>query len=135
MGRGKQVHHLRCRDGVLDLFDGVLKADFVKERCKAGIALLDVLDEPTAVGGEGLVRVGVQRSRRAGWLHIEVVDSGPGIRPEDRDKMFVPYFSTKKKGTGLGLTIAHKIVTDHGGTIRVEENDPHGARFIIELPG
>jgi len=81
------------------------------------------------------VRVGVQPGGRAGWLHIEVVDSGPGIRPEDRDKMFVPYFSTKKKGTGLGLTIAHKIVTDHGGTIRVEENDPHGARFIIELPG
>ena len=99
-------------------------------------ALINLIDNAVgAVGGEGLVRVGVQPSLRAGWLHIEVVDSGPGIRPEDRDKMFVPYFSTKKKGTGLGLTIAHKIVTDHGGTIRVEENDPHGARFIIELPG
>ena len=99
-------------------------------------ALINLIDNAVgAVGGKGVVRVGVQPSSRAGWLHIEVVDSGPGIRPEDRDKMFVPYFSTKKKGTGLGLTIAHKIVTDHGGTIRVEENDPHGARFIIELPG
>ena len=71
------------------------------------------------MGGTGRIRVAVQPASRTGWLHIEVVDSGPGIRPEDRDKMFVPYFSTKKKGTGLGLTIAHKIVTDHGGTIRV----------------
>ena len=53
---------------------------------------------------------------------------------EDRGKMFLPYFSTKHRGTGLGLAIIHRVVTAHGGTIRVEDNEPRGARFIIELP-
>jgi len=47
----------------------------------------------------------------------------------------VPYFSTKATGMGLGLPIVHQIVTDHGGTIWVEDNAPHGSRFVIELPG
>jgi two-component system nitrogen regulation sensor histidine kinase NtrY len=48
--------------------------------------------------------------------------------------MFSPYFSTKKRGTGLGLAIVHKVVSDHEGTIRVEDNEPSGARFVIEIP-
>ncbi len=67
-------------------------------------------------------------------MRIEVVDDGPGIRPENRDRLFLPYFSTKKRGTGLGLAIVHRIVTDHMGRIRVEDNHPHGARFVIDLP-
>jgi signal transduction histidine kinase len=51
-----------------------------------------------------------------------------------RERLFLPYFSTKQRGTGLGLAIAAKIVQEHHGTIRVEENKPAGARFIIELP-
>jgi signal transduction histidine kinase len=51
-----------------------------------------------------------------------------------RERLFLPYFSTKQRGTGLGLAIAAKIVQEHQGTIRVEENKPAGARFIIELP-
>jgi hypothetical protein len=51
-----------------------------------------------------------------------------------RERLFLPYFSTKQRGTGLGLAIASKIVQEHQGTIRVEENTPAGARFIIELP-
>jgi two-component system nitrogen regulation sensor histidine kinase NtrY len=98
--------------------------------------LINLIDNAvSAVGGKGRVWVSVRPGSRPGWLKVEIADSGPGIRPEDRDKMFVPYFSTKRKGTGLGLTIAHKIVTDHGGTIRVQENQPQGARFVIELPG
>ncbi len=46
----------------------------------------------------------------------------------------MPYFSTKATGMGLGLPIVHQIVSDHGGTIRVEDNAPHGSRFVIELP-
>jgi signal transduction histidine kinase len=51
-----------------------------------------------------------------------------------RDKLFVPYFSTKTNGMGLGLAIVHQIVADHGGTIRVEDNAPRGTRFIVDLP-
>ena len=70
----------------------------------------------------------------SGAVRLEVADDGPGIRPEDRDRLFLPYFSTKRKGTGLGLAIVHRIVSDHRGRIRVEDNQPRGARFVIELP-
>ena len=65
---------------------------------------------------------------------IDIADEGRGISPEDRDKLFLPYFSTKKKGTGLGLAITGRIIADHNGYIRVEDNHPRGTRFIIELP-
>ena len=65
---------------------------------------------------------------------IVVADTGPGVTSEIRERLFLPYFSTKQRGTGLGLAIAAKIVQEHHGTIRAEENTPTGARFIIELP-
>jgi signal transduction histidine kinase len=63
-----------------------------------------------------------------------ISDTGPGVTPELKEKLFLPYFSTKKRGTGLGLAIVSRIVEDHHGSIRVEENEPVGARFILELP-
>jgi two-component system nitrogen regulation sensor histidine kinase NtrY len=65
---------------------------------------------------------------------ITSADDGPGIAPEDKLRLFEPYFSTKKTGTGLGLAIVSSIITDHGGFVRVRDNEPHGAVFIIELP-
>ena len=65
---------------------------------------------------------------------ISIADDGPGIPPEDKPRLFEPYFSTKKSGTGLGLAIVSSIVTDHGGFVRIRDNKPHGAIFIIELP-
>ncbi len=67
-------------------------------------------------------------------VRLEVEDSGPGVPPEDRLRLFEPYFSTKRGGTGLGLTIVSTIVTDHNGYIRVQDNQPQGTRIIIELP-
>jgi nitrogen fixation/metabolism regulation signal transduction histidine kinase len=67
-------------------------------------------------------------------VEISVADSGPGVTQEDKERLFMPYFSTKKRGTGLGLAIVSRIIEDHQGSIRVEENKPAGARFIIELP-
>ena len=67
-------------------------------------------------------------------LELVVADTGPGIQPEDRERIFDPYFSTRKRGTGLGLAIVSRIVAEHQGRIRVQENSPQGARFIIELP-
>ena len=67
-------------------------------------------------------------------VELVVADTGPGVTPELKEKLFLPYFSTKKRGTGLGLAIVSRIIEDHHGSIRVEENEPAGARFILELP-
>jgi len=67
-------------------------------------------------------------------IEIIVADSGHGISPEDKDKLFLPHFSTKDRGTGLGLAIASRIMAEHHGSIRVEDNHPIGARFILQLP-
>ena len=63
-----------------------------------------------------------------------VADSGRGIPPEDKPRLFEPYFSTKKGGTGLGLAIVNSIIADHHGFIRVRDNQPRGTLFVIELP-
>src|SRR5262245_37840341 len=65
---------------------------------------------------------------------LTVSDTGRGIASEDRERLFTPYFSTRKNGTGLGLAISSRIVADHGGYIGVEPNLPKGTRFIVELP-
>jgi two-component system nitrogen regulation sensor histidine kinase NtrY len=98
-------------------------------------AVLNLVDNAVeAVGQVGDVvveTVWLPDSRRA---RIVVADSGPGISAEDKERLFVPYFSTKTTGMGLGLAIVHQIVTDHGGTIWVEDNLPQGSRFVIDLP-
>jgi len=67
-------------------------------------------------------------------VEILVEDTGHGISPQDKDRLFLPYFSTKGRGTGLGLAIAARIVAEHAGTIHVEDNFPVGSRFLITLP-
>jgi two-component system, NtrC family, nitrogen regulation sensor histidine kinase NtrY len=67
-------------------------------------------------------------------IEIAVADTGHGISPQDKDKLFLPHFSTKERGTGLGLAIAARIISEHGGSLRVEDNQPVGSRFLIELP-
>ena len=67
-------------------------------------------------------------------IEIIVADSGHGISPEDKDRLFLPHFSTKDRGTGLGLAIASRIMAEHHGSIRVEDNLPTGAKFILQLP-
>ena len=67
-------------------------------------------------------------------VRIRVGDTGRGLPGKDRDKLFLPYFSTKKGGTGLGLAIVSDIISEHRGDIRVEDNSPQGTVFIIDLP-
>jgi nitrogen fixation/metabolism regulation signal transduction histidine kinase len=67
-------------------------------------------------------------------VEITVADSGHGVTQELKERLFLPYFSTKKRGTGLGLSIVSRIIEDHRGSIRVEENRPLGAKFVVELP-
>jgi PAS domain S-box-containing protein len=70
----------------------------------------------------------------ADTVEVIVADTGHGISPEDKDRLFLPHFSTRNRGTGLGLAIAGRIVSEHHGTIRVEDNQPFGTRFVIRLP-
>jgi nitrogen fixation/metabolism regulation signal transduction histidine kinase len=66
-------------------------------------------------------------------VELSVTDTGPGISPADKEKLFLPYFSTKARGTGLGLAIVSRIIKEHHGRVRVEDNQPAGASFVIEL--
>ena len=67
-------------------------------------------------------------------VRLTISDTGHGISPRDRDKLFLPKFSTRSRGTGLGLAIVSHIIADHKGRVWVEDNEPRGAKFIIELP-
>jgi two-component system nitrogen regulation sensor histidine kinase NtrY len=96
-------------------------------------AMLNLIDNAVEAGAtEVVIETGWERA--AGRVQVVVADNGPGIAHDLRDKLFLPYFSTKTTGMGLGLPIVHQIVTDHGGHIRVDDNRPKGSRFIIDLP-
>jgi two-component system nitrogen regulation sensor histidine kinase NtrY len=87
-----------------------------------------------AMESNGKLAVSTQYDPDLEVVRVAITDSGPGIRPEDKEQLFVPYFSRDRDGTGLGLAIVRQIVSDHRGYIRVVDNVPHGATFVIELP-
>jgi signal transduction histidine kinase len=82
-------------------------------------------DEPIVVRG----------SRRGDGYQIEVLDRGPGFSDEIRERLFEPFFTTRRDGTGLGLAVCYGLVTAHGGTIRAEPRPEGGSRFVVDLPG
>jgi two-component system, NtrC family, nitrogen regulation sensor histidine kinase NtrY len=87
-----------------------------------------------AMDQRGTIEVETQHDRTNNLVRIVVADDGPGIPPAEREKLFLPYYSTKRRGSGLGLAIVRRIVAEHGGSIEVADNAPHGTRFAIELP-
>lgn len=101
-------------------------------------ALVNLVDNAVAAveeaGEAGEICLMTRYLPEEGKVRLEVTDTGPGIPLEDRERLFLPYFSTKKTGTGLGLAIVYRVVTEHSGTIRVEENYPRGTRMVIEFP-
>jgi two-component system nitrogen regulation sensor histidine kinase NtrY len=98
-------------------------------------AVLNLVDNAVeAVAGAGNVDVEVAHPADGGSVQIVVSDDGPGISAEVKDKLFLPYFSTKTNGMGLGLPIVSEIAIEHGGAIRVEDNLPCGSRFVFDLP-
>ena len=97
--------------------------------------IINLLDNAVAVlPGGGTIDIELALSAEAESAIIRVSDNGPGISKENKAKLFEPYFSTKKAGTGLGLAIVSTIVADHNGYVRVLDNVPQGATFVIELP-
>ena len=110
--------------------DGPVRASFDREQMKR--VFLNLFDNAIrAMGEEGEIKVSL--SLRDGFVRIEVADTGPGVAPEIKDRLFEPYFSAHG-GSGLGLAIVSSIIREHRGRIWVEENEPRGARFVIELP-
>jgi two-component system, NtrC family, nitrogen regulation sensor histidine kinase NtrY len=133
----------------LAMFDGRLTGIEVQKQLDSALplamadpeaiqrALANLIDNAAEATQHSLVReiyitTSLVESKDA--VEITVADTGHGINREVKEKLFLPYFSTKKRGTGLGLAIVRRIVEDHHGSIRVEENHPAGARFIVELP-
>lgn len=87
-----------------------------------------------AVGDDGRIDIESRYDPELKMAVITVADTGHGIAPEDKPRLFEPYYSTKASGTGLGLSIVSTIIADHNGFIRVRDNAPRGTKFIIELP-
>ena len=100
---------------LVNLIDNAIEA--ISDKSKVGQITIETLHQ----ANEGKVR-------------LVVNDTGDGVPLANRDKLFLPYFSTKRRDTGLGLAIVNHIVIEHGGRIFVDDNKPKGARFVVELP-
>ena len=85
-------------------------------------------------GSTPTITLATAHDRVNGVVRVTVSDNGPGIPPEDREKLFLPYYSTRRRGSGLGLAIVRRIVAEHGGAIDVTANAPSGTIFTIDLP-
>jgi len=136
-------------ESALAMFDGRLHDVHLRSQLAADLprvmadgdairrALANLIDN-AAEAMEGSMMREVQISTGLVTSHdaveIVVADTGHGVTREVKERLFLPYFSTKNRGTGLGLAIVSRIVEDHHGSIRVEENEPVGTRFIVELP-
>jgi two-component system nitrogen regulation sensor histidine kinase NtrY len=107
-----------------------LRALFDREQIRR--ALINLVDNAMEATDRGEIVLTARRRGRS--VVISVSDQGRGVPDADKDKLFLPYFSTKSGGTGLGLAIVHRIVHDHDGRISVHDNEPAGTRFEIELP-
>jgi two-component system nitrogen regulation sensor histidine kinase NtrY len=97
-------------------------------------AMINLVDNAVAsIKGEGAITFNLSHDPILKMVRIEVIDNGAGISDELKTHLFEPYFSTKKSGMGLGLTIVNTIVADHNGMLSVQDNQPRGAKFVIEL--
>ncbi|HZD31450.1 MAG TPA: ATP-binding protein [Candidatus Angelobacter sp.] len=136
-------------DSALLMFDGRLSGVHVKKLYAHDLpavqadpdamkrAIANLVDNAAEALQQSMVKEIAITTSLAGlrdMVEITVSDTGHGVTPALKEKLFLPYFSTKKRGTGLGLAIVSRIIEDHHGSIRVEENSPIGTRFIVELP-
>ncbi|MGQ9920915.1 MAG: sensor histidine kinase [Desulfobacca sp.] len=117
----------------LKLAAGLPPVSLDREQVKR--VLVNLVDNAIAASQHrGEVSVSTYLHEDGRWLTITVADHGRGIPAQDRERVFEPYFSTKRGGTGLGLAIARAVIEEHQGRIWVEENRPQGSRFLIALP-
>jgi signal transduction histidine kinase len=115
--------------------DGDLDCDLFADQERLRLVLLNILVNAIAVVPEnGVIWLHAEKSASPNALVFTVTDNGPGIAPDDLQKIFDPYFSRRIGGTGLGLSLAKRIVEEHNGTIMVDNCPGKGARFTITLP-
>ena len=97
--------------------------------------LINLFENATdAIDEGGIIQIQTKILQENQMVRIEFSDNGEGISAADREKLFLPHFTTKKRGTGLGLAIVNRIIIDHNGTIKVQDNYPKGTTFIIDIP-
>ena len=97
--------------------------------------LINLFENATdAIDEGGTIQIHTKIIDEKNLIRIEFSDNGAGISSADREKLFLPHFTTKKRGTGLGLAIVNRIIFDHNGTIKFQDNYPKGTSFIIDLP-
>jgi two-component system, NtrC family, nitrogen regulation sensor histidine kinase NtrY len=136
-------------DGALTMFEGRLDGIRLERHLAADLppimadpeamkrVVANLVDNAADAMQDALVReihVSTALVENRDAVEIVVTDTGHGVTPDQKEKLFLPYFSTKKRGTGLGLAIVSRILEEHHGAIRVEDNYPVGARFVVELP-
>jgi two-component system, NtrC family, nitrogen regulation sensor histidine kinase NtrY len=99
--------------------------------------LINIVDNAIAAVKEtdrrGAIEVSIETEPGQGSILLEIADNGVGISDENKAKVFEPYFTTKKSGTGLGMAIVSAVIADHGGELRILDNSPFGTRVVIEL--
>jgi len=96
---------------------------------------INILDNAIdAMSKKGKINIQTSFDKQNQRVKIEITDQGPGVDMKEKEKLFLPHFSTKKKGTGLGLAIVGQVISEHNGSIDVENNHPNGAKFIIQIP-
>jgi PAS domain S-box-containing protein len=118
---------------IKDLSPGLPAVNVDREQFKR--AVVNLVDNAAEAMHDSLVKRLYIATEAIGGATVEltIADTGHGISAEDKEKLFIPYFTTKTRGTGLGLAIVNHIVSEHGAQIRVEDNTPTGVRFTIEL--
>jgi two-component system nitrogen regulation sensor histidine kinase NtrY len=117
----------------LELLDDMPMVELDPEQFKrVFINLFDNAIE--AMKRKGELTVTAKFNKDLDKVSVQIRDTGSGISDEDKERLFQPYFSTKRDGTGLGLAIADRIVAEHGGALAVADNVPEGSVFIIEIP-
>ena len=119
---------------VIHQLDGVIVA--ADRHCLEQVLLNLALNAVRFMPGGGWLslRGRVRNAQGGGFVELSVIDTGPGIEPENLDRIFEAGFSTRPGSPGLGLAVARKIVEGHGGTLAVESRPGHGARFHIRIP-
>jgi len=135
-------------DNALMVFDGRLDGIMLEKELAGGLAAVNIdreqfkrvvvnlVDNAAEAMQDSLVKrlYIATRPTEADSVELIVADTGCGVSREDKEKLFLQYFSTKGRGTGLGLAIVNRILADHDATIRIEDNTPEGARFIVDVP-